>query len=89
MVLSDGDSVLKIRPAKTKKQQHRNWAVNKAIELIKADPKSANAQQEVNWQVGGKRSHQQIKVNGQVVFEQCPSDYAGNFLGAFQHLFLP
>ena len=31
---------VKVKPAKTKRQMHRNWAVNQAVKLIKADPLS-------------------------------------------------
>ena len=68
---------------------HRNWAVNKAAELIKTDTRSATKTVTSNWQTGTDKGKRQVLVDQVVVFEQNVGDTSGRFLGAFQHLCLP
>ena len=88
-VLFDGSSEIKIRFAKTRKQMRRNWAMNKALELLKAEPLATNKQVEADWKVAGNRGHRSVKVDGVVAFDQNASDLSGDFKNNFVHLALP
>ena len=89
LAVFDGSNALKIKPAKSKKQMHRNWTVNKARDLVKASSEAQGKTVTEDWQVGGNRGKRQILVDGIVAFEQLPVDPAGIFKGAFSYLKLP
>ena len=64
-------------------------SVQKAEEMLKADPKVTGKEINVDWKVDGHRGNRSISVAGVQVFVQSPGDYQGTFLGEFIHLELP
>ena len=69
---------ISLKLALTKLQRSRNWAINKAMELIKA--------------AGGisvTREKGTLKIGDSVVFSQPKGDPRGQFDGAYSHLVLP
>ena len=87
MVGENGDVV--VRFAKTKRQMHRNWAVNKAAELIQADARTTTKTVTINWKTGTDKGKRQVQVDHVTMFEQNADDASGRFLGDYKHLFLP
>ena len=49
---SGSNSEVKFKPARTKRQMHRAWAVNKAKDLLEADPLSKDKEVTINWKAG-------------------------------------
>ena len=72
---------LRLAPAKTAFFKQRDWAFNKAEELLKAN--AAGGKVEV------ERKERTVKVNGAEAFKQQKEDSKGSFLGSFAHLALP
>ena len=89
LTLFDGNNDIKMKPAKTKRQMQRAWAMNKAIEIVTADARARGKNVKSEWMVNNNRGHRQILVDGIQAFEQCPSDNTGLFKGDFTHLQLP
>ena len=83
--LSEGSNTIRFGYAKTKKQLFRNFAVNKALEIIKKDSKAKNKTCEIEWKHAdkGKRT---VTINGHDAFCQGKSDTCGQFLASFEHL---
>ena len=68
-----------VKPALTKLQESRNWAIKKAEELIKAASPGVSVVREKGT----------LKVQDSAVFSQPKGDPRGIFSGAFAHLTLP
>ena len=89
LVFLQGDKQIKIKPAQTRRQRTRSYAVNKACEMIKADARSRDKNVVVSWTTDGNKGKRQILVNDVLAFEQVPADALGAFKGAFTHLQFP
>ena len=55
LTLFDNAIAIKIKPGKSRKQMHRNWAVNKAHDFIKAAPQAKEKTIRIHYQVSGNR----------------------------------
>ena len=67
--------------------RHRNWAMRKSEELIRARMVQGGVSGEVEFDK--PKEKRCIIVNGFVAFIQLPSDEAGSFVGDFDDLALP
>ena len=74
---------LKVAPALTKLNKSRNWALNKAHELVRGAA-TDGATVEVQ-----KKPERKVLVNGDPAFEQPKDVSKGSFVGLFTHLELP
>ena len=86
--MSGPNAGVKIKYAKTKRQMQRNWSVNAAHDLIKADPAAQGKTTKPEWMCDGNRGKRQVLVDGYIAFEQLPNDLSGIFKGPFAKLFL-
>ena len=90
IVLFEGVAAITAVPAKTKKQLHRNWAVNCALEMVQKEQVSGCTKVvAANWAVNAHRGHRTITIDGVIAFEQLSADVAGHFKNACAHLTLP
>ena len=80
--LTTGEQV-KVKAAISKVNSHRNWALRKAEELVKASNSAAGKRVELSFK------ERVVKVDNAVAFEQSPEDLGGTFKGAFSSLRLP
>ena len=79
---------LKIKPARTKLQSKRNYALIKASELIKASPLTAGRDVKIEWKVEGSKDRQ-VTVGSDIGFLQGKDETAGSFMAPFGELVLP
>ena len=73
---------LKVVQARTKLRKSRNWALKKAVELLKAAA-GEGANTELNWE------GREVTVNSVVAFKQAPGEPKGSFQNSFARLALP
>ena len=73
---------LKVVQARTKLRKSRNWALKKAVELLKAAA-GETANTELKWE---ERS---VTVDNELAFKQLPGEPKGSFQNKFSHLALP
>ncbi len=71
------------KPGITKVNAARNYAMRKAEEMLKADPKSAGKG------VDASMKDRAIKVGGAIAFSQGKKELGGTFSEPFVHLTLP
>ena len=76
-------ATIRIKEANTKIVRQRNWAMNKAKELIQQSSLPGAESPESDMKV------RTITVKGDVVFKQERCDLKGSFRGAYSHLSLP
>ena len=68
--------------ARTKLRKSRNWALKKALELLK-EASGDSSTTELKWE------GREVTVNGAVAFKQLPGEPKGTFQNSFAHLTLP
>ena len=73
---------IKVRPAKTKFNSSRDWALKKAEELLQG---AASSSQVVKLSFSDRK----VTVNNEDAFVQSKTDSRGSFCGDFTHLALP
>ena len=80
--LDAGGKDVRIKRAITDLDRRRNWALNKADELVKADPRAARKKVEIK--------DRSVLVDGAVAYAQKERhDPSGQFDGEFANLKLP
>ena len=67
---------------------HRNWAVNKAAEMIRTEVADDNFV-EIQWQINNDKGGRQVLIAGKIGFEQLAHDTSGRFIDEFIHLRFP
>ena len=67
-----------MKPALSKVNQHRNWVLRRATELIKSKAVGKNVQ--CDWK------NRVVQVDGNDAFAQYKSDLDGTFPGEFSNL---
>ena len=78
-----GDSIIHPKPALTKQNATRNWALREAERLVKASPISKTDTVKIIWD---KRN---VENDGLPVFTQLKDDIKGTCSGVFADLTLP
>ena len=76
-----GGKKLRLISVKTACFKQRDWALNKAEELLKAEAGEGTVEVD--------RKERKVKVNGAVAFEQEKEEARGSFQESFAHLALP
>ena len=74
---------LKIKPALTKINSRKNWALRRAEELIKQSPAAQEQSVRIDWK---SRS---VTVNNTPAFVQMKDDLIGSFYAPFSALTIP
>ena len=83
----DGNE-FRVQNAKTRRQISRNWAVNKAKELLERDSRSQGKSVEIDWKDPAAKNKRSVSANGQQAFVQNEDDFCGRFLEPYSHLFI-
>ena len=81
--LTVGGVEIKVKPARTKVGQQRNWSLRKASELIKNHTESNGKEVTIDWK------ERQVTVNALVSFTQRKGDTKGTFVEPYLDLALP
>ena len=81
--LSGGVKVT-IKPALTKINSQRNWALRKAGDILKGDRRTSGKETKVNL-----NQERNVTVDGVPAFSQDPTDLRGSFLPPFNDLRIP
>ena len=81
---SQGNTI-DIKRAKTSWQLKRNAALKSACDLLKKDSRCKDKSVEISWKIDSSKNRS-VKVDGEIIFQQCPSDCSGNFQNPFQDL---
>ena len=76
-----GGKKLRLISVKTACFKQRDWALNKAEELLKAEAGKGTVKVD--------RKERKVKVNGAVAFKQEKEEARGSFQESFAHLALP
>ena len=78
-----GESIIHPKPAITKQNAARNWALREAERLVKASPLSKSDTVKIVW------DNRNVENDGLPVFTQLKDDLKGIFSGVFADLTLP
>ena len=81
--LVHGSVIVHAKPALTKQNGARNWALREAAKLVKESPKSNTETVKIVWK------ERKVENDGIIVFIQLGDDLKGTFSGMFADFSLP